>query len=187
MSTKIVYFNGRAYTLEELGGMDPDALVTLYNQIAANLDEAEVHSFASKEAAVENVWELLGQLPEGLNTDLRSKAEPKPRRARAPKEPGEPRVRAARAKRFQLPVAESVREPQEGTLRALVVNRLDAPEPTKFEDVVEAVKQFDKQRGVPEKNVERRAYEVLRLLHTTMGFGLSQTDDGVISLVRPEK
>ena len=49
-----------------------------------------------------------------------------------------------------------------------------------FQEIIQIVKKFDRDRGKSPGWEERRAYEVIRLLHHYIGFGVKQTEDGRI-------
>lgn len=70
----------------------------------------------------------------------------------------------------------------ENSLRGRAVTLLKAG--AYFTDVVALVKQFDKDRGHGPGHQERRAYEVVRLLHYYVGYGLKQDADGKIYIHR---
>lgn len=85
-------------------------------------------------------------------------------------------------KKFNYPVKDRVRIVQNPTsLRGRLVNLLQNG--ATFDQVVATVQDFDVARGVESKNVERRAYEAVRLLHSYVGYGLITNDEGVIQLV----
>ena len=53
----------------------------------------------------------------------------------------------------------------------------------KFADVLAIVQQFDAGRGKGNANtIDRRAYELVRLMHYALGFGISHSEDGTIKL-----
>jgi hypothetical protein len=68
------------------------------------------------------------------------------------------------------------------TLRSLFYDRM--VKGCTFLDVIELIKNFDKGRGKGNDNtIERRAYELVRIMHYTLGFGISHDEStGVIKL-----
>ncbi len=56
-----------------------------------------------------------------------------------------------------------------------------------FEKVEQLVTKFDADRGKKSKFVERRAYELIRLMHYYLGYGLRQDEKGRIFLVSSKR
>lgn len=53
----------------------------------------------------------------------------------------------------------------------------------KYSDVVQIVEQFDAGRGKGNANtIDRRAYELVRLMHYALGFGIHHAEDGTLKL-----
>jgi len=69
------------------------------------------------------------------------------------------------------------------TLRARGVDLLTREKGATFKQVEAMVEKFDQDRGVPSKNVERRAYELVRLTHYYLGWGLKEENNRIIAYV----
>lgn len=183
----VVNFNGRAYTPQVLGTMEMSELVDLHNRVAALRDGPEAWGFASLAEARELTWLMLLRLDTKTETQAPPVDPPSWYPPPAPNlrvthrrtEPAVEKVRVSRLKRFKFPPTSKVTPPRAGTLRALVLELLSRDTGGTFAEVLEMVKTFDGQRGVEEKNVERRAYEVIRLLHYYNGYGLAHEGDQI--------
>ena len=193
-----IQFNGQTYSEDILNLLSSSSLVELYNQIADSKGQTHVSKFSDKQTAVRRVWLALGKiamheaddfmnLPIGENTmspytieefidDI--KKTDKVILDNLPDKREKPRK--ARGRHFVFPLGD-IKQTNEKTLRSKVRDRLRGG--ATFEQVVEVVKQFDIDRGVAHKNVERRAYEAIRIVHYYLGYGLKQDADGVITLV----
>lgn len=133
-------------------------LVKLYNETANVLRVEPVKRFSSKSAGVRRVREILGQVPT-----------PKPVDTNAP------RKGSTRRMHFTYPFngherLKAIRDPQ--SLRGRAFAKLE--QGATFADIVRVVKKFDADRGSSPGHVERRAYEVIRLLHHYVGYGLRE-------------
>lgn len=171
-----VTFQGRTYTPEVLATMTNQELLDLHNRVAALSGESEVESFPEDRIAQEMTWDMLM----GGTTDVR---DPAPREKTDEFDRAAPLKPAEKVKRkmlFKFPAEKEIRPPKAGTLRAQVLEAMRRG--VTYNDVVMLVKDFDRQRGVDEKNVERRAYEVVRLLHYYCGYGMDQDVNGVIKI-----
>jgi hypothetical protein len=87
---------------------------------------------------------------------------------KAPKAKGEPRAR----KPFDLPLMDPVTEPREGSKRCAVRDMLKKG--ATLETVMETIG-WDR----------RTALEGIRLVHKACGYGLTESDKGLIKLVTP--
>lgn len=83
--------------------------------------------------------------------------------------------------RFNLPLKSEVRPIREGTLRYQAAQLLKTG--ATFEQIEALLRDFDDEREKTSDTVRRRAYEVVRLLHTFIGYGLREDDNGVITLI----
>lgn len=83
--------------------------------------------------------------------------------------------------RFNLPLREEIHPIRAGTLRYQAAELLKSG--ATFEQIEALVRNFDDEREKTSETVSRRAYEVVRLLHTFIGYGLREDDKGVITLV----
>lgn len=90
-----------------------------------------------------------------------------------------PSVRRKRQKYFNFPVSDDgVKTPRTGTLRDRVLAQMTTNGLT-FEEVVVLVRDFDGDRIASGKDLrgsdehqERRAYEILRIIHYNLGYGM---------------
>lgn len=128
-------------------------LADLYNEAAKALNKKQVKKFSTREIAVRRTEEILEEL----------KAQPQ---------------RATRQKHFVFDPILPVKEARENTLRMEVLKALKKG--TTFESVKTLVEKFDDKRGKKHFNIERRAYEAIRLVHYQLGYGLKQDEKGKI-------
>lgn len=137
-------------------------LVVQYNAAAAILGEAPVKRFADKAVAVRRTTTITLRLP--------TKKTRKPRGMRFVFKPeSEIRVCKGTAK---------TKSEDKRTLRQRAVDMLlRGATFAQLETLVEA---FDKDRGVERGNIERRSYELVRLVHYYLGYGLRQDEHGRI-------
>lgn len=206
MNANVYHFNGKNYSFgagivhvedhtpaEDLTGPQ---LVTLHNLALSNLEKPtgkRVNKFADKATALKRTEAVLVALdaeedefaPAGTPT---GPADPKPRaKAKAKRKP--------RGMRFVFRPEDVIKDcvgsiksvsKDTRTLRQRVLAKLTTKEGGTFEEVVEIVKGFDVDRAVPSKNERRRAYEVIRLLHYYVGYGLKQNGDKIIAYSDPK-
>lgn len=105
-------------------------------------------------------------------------------------EPAPKKGGAERRKRemyFNFPVKSEIKPARPGTLRYRVLAKLLDGGLT-FSQVIDEVKSFDADRraaGVDmrgsDENPDRRAYEIVRIIHYYLGYGLRQSPEGVIT------
>lgn len=191
-----VTFNDEQYTLGKLDGMTNAELAALFNAARMIMPERvrpnELIRFSDHSAAVRRTFKLL---TEAAGT----KAEPVPeetkkKSAKPPKPRPEPKRRGMR---FVFPLGDEIRDCKvtshkttgsDKTLRARCRDLLD--EGATFEQVKELVVSYDKDRGKPGRpeRLEHRAYELVRLMHYYLGYGLAHDQTtGIIKLVHPKK
>lgn len=148
-------------------------LAEQYNVSAAILGRRAVKRFADKSSALRRTKEIM-QAAKHIK-----------------RKPGG--KRKLRGMRFVFPFdgAENIRECRgsltssksgdERTLRQRCVDLLKRG--STFDKIERLVVDFDKDRGKKSEHVERRAYELVRLMHYYLGYGLRQDDKGRIFLV----
>lgn len=190
----VIVFNGRSYTPEVLATMSLEDLNILHDKVRDATDGGgEGADFAYFQDAQAETWDLMMRVlgparPEEGQVALLEINEPQahpPKRGAAPEDdtpphspgPLTPAEPLKRTKVFRFPVGDEIKKTKPGTLRASVVDALRAG--ATFEEVVLVVQVFDAKRNVAEKNIERRAYEVIRLVHFWCGYGLRQEGDKI--------
>jgi len=151
------------------------ALVFAHNEAADALGEKSVNRFSDKESAMRRTLAMFAKaVAAGKATpDAPVKVE------KAPK------VKAVRQMHFTFPVDAAGIKPvkQDGSLRASCVNLLIGDGAT-LAEVVKLVEAFDARRGKAVGNVERRAYELVRIMHYYLGYGMKHNaETGKIRLV----
>lgn len=153
------------YTAEALQEMTLPQLVDLYNEHA----EKPVKKFKDKPTAVRRVQAVL---PEPQPEPKKEKPE-----AEAPS-----KRKSTRIMRFNFDPADKIKEIRDpNSLRGRVADLLKKG--ATFDQIEATVLEFDAWRGVEPKNVTRRAYEVTRLLHYYVGYGLKHdVETGIIKL-----
>lgn len=165
-------FNGKTYTSADLMNMSMQELVDLYNQIQASKDGTEITKFSDKQTGIKRVTEALRML---ANKDTTMEDDIKTSETK--------KVGKGREKHFNFPVGPEIKESRGDTLRTRVRDLLQSSGGATFDEVIAVVKKFDDDRNIAQKNVDRRAYEVVRILHYVLGYGLTQNSDGKIFLV----
>lgn len=160
-------------------------LASLFNLVASNLDRGSVKKFADKAAAVRRTWALLEDYDaEEPDQTIGEALELAHERSKA-QEPEAPRKeRATRIKRFNFVpdnAPKSLRKTD--TLRGEAVELLRAG--ATFEQVEDLVRAWDVKEGkkTKEETVERRAYELVRIMHYYLGWGIRHDiESGIITL-----
>lgn len=142
-------------------------LAKMYNELAKKADKPEVKKFSDKKSAVRRVKALANDV--------------KPAKASTPRKP--------RGMRFVFRPEATIRDTKgtiksksddTRTLRTRAVALLTGKGAT-FKAVEATVEKFDQDRGKKSVNIERRAYELIRLVHYYLGYGLKQVDDTIIA------
>lgn len=147
-------------TTQDLTKLTTAELAKVYNEAARVLGAKPVKRFSDKTAALRRTQEIVAKLPKPT--------------------PGK-QQRKKRGMRFAFPfhgIANLRTIQRDESLRGRVRDLLKKG--AFFTDVVKEVEAFDKDRGSTPGHVERRAYEVVRLLHYYVGYGLRQDEDGKI-------
>ena len=86
-----------------------------------------------------------------------------------------------RKRSFVFEARDDVQEPRSwNSLRGRVLKKM-LNGGIAFDEVIDEVKRFDADRGVAEKFVERRAYEVVRLIHFYLGYGLDEEGELIVA------
>ena len=157
------------------------ALVFAHNEAADALGEKSVNRFSDKESAMRRTLAMFAKaVAAGKATpDAPAKADEPAKAEKAPK------VKAVRQMHFTFPVDAAGIKPvkQDGSLRASCVSLLIGDGAT-LAEVVKLVEEFDARRGKAVGNVERRAYELVRIMHYYLGYGMKHNaETGKIRLV----
>lgn len=155
-------------------------IIDRYNAAAEAMGEKSVKKFRDKRTALRRTNEILARVR--ARDLVRSKAESKPTAAPAP------RTRKKRGMRFVFRPETKIREckgtartnsKDKRSLRHRAVDLL--LKGASFTEVVALVKQFDKECGKEPKFLDRRAYELVRIVHYYLGYGLRQDSSGRIT------
>ena len=156
--------------------MTSGELVAKYNEAATILGQNLVKKFSDKKTAVRRTRKMVEA------AEAKQDAEPAPDPAPKPKAK---RVVKKRGMRFVYPPKSELRTIRdEDSLRGRVRSALEKG--ATFEDIVGVVRGFDTDRGSSPGHVERRAYEVIRILNYYIGYGLKQDAEGKIYLYAGE-
>ena len=173
------------YSSASLEAFSGPQLVEAYNNLGP---EKPVKRFSDRKAAIRRILSLQGeQVADSIEPTNPDPPTPKPSPSkRVPVEPksksqerrlehqdgkqirGERKPKAR--KPFDCPFTGTVKPYREGTKRALVINMLKSG--ATFEEIM----------GATEWN-HRTAYDGIKLIHTSVGYGLSESSTGVIRLV----
>lgn len=151
--------------MQDLNTMTASQLVTTYNERAALLGETTVKKFSDKTTAVRRTTKILKmKLPDP--------------------EPKGSKPRKKRGVYFKLPYngPDSFRQVRsETSLRGRCITLLTKG--ATFEQVQDLVREFDVDTERTTGNVERRAYEIVRIMHYYLGWGIDHDQKtGIIKL-----
>lgn len=168
--------------------MNNSELAILYNMVNSELfkigkvkNSNPVDRFSDKKTAITRTWNALVLWNNSIGSKVVAPEQPKIE---------EKKTRVYRAKSVKKPktmdfnferkeIVKIVKD--KSTLRSKVMEKLKVG--ATFEEVVEVVKAFDDERIVDQKNVVRRAYEVIRLINHYLGYGLHHDlETGIITL-----
>lgn len=142
-------------------------LVSQYNSAAVVLGEQAIKKFATKKDALRRTTIMMARA-------IKPESTPEPEKAKPAKEPKPRRMR------FVYPYNgdDHFRGIQrEKSLRGRAAEVL--LKGATFEEIIAVVSKFDEDRGSTPGHVERRAYEVVRLLHYYTGYGLREEGDKI--------
>lgn len=195
-----IKFKEKTYHLEKVkeGEEKPNAvyiqdlslkeLVNLYNAVAAELAVATkvlanftpINRFVDRATGVSRLWKLL-QTYNQYNLAPPEVEEVKSVQIKKPKKEV---FKKLRIRRFTLKPTEKPRILKDAnTLRGRCATLLLAG--GNFEDVKSLVRQFNEERAKPasEEKVERRAYELVRIMHYYLNYGINHNiETGLIQL-----
>ena len=143
--------------MPDLKSMSSKELVALYNKHASK----KVKKFKDKATALKRVKSVL---PKEKGTAAKGE-------------------RKKRGMHFVFPFSGEVREVRSAeSLRGQCVTLLKKG--ATFDQIQKLCASFDKKRGVTSESIERRAYELVRIMHHYLGYGLKHNEgSGVITLV----
>jgi hypothetical protein len=168
---------GQILTFEDLSKLSIKELVTTYNEIIKEVvDLRPIRHFRDHQTAVNRVWNILPEYEETIKVMVEvTKFEESPKKEVSKK---------LRIRRFTLKPIEKVRVLKEKrTLRFRCAELLKNG--ATFEDVKNLVKEFNEERNKPasEIKVERRAYELIRIMHYYLNYGIKHDiETGFIQL-----
>lgn len=174
-------------------------LLAIYNEAARQLGERTVNKFADKptgvkrtQAIVARATEIAGfvewmkvnghaaaeQARKSTPPPAMVKVEPVAAEKKATKEPAEKSAKAKKERRMSFvfkPMKVQKAPKGVGSLRAICLQRL--LEGARFDTVVRLVEKFDSGRGKGNgETIERRAYELVRIMHYQLGYGVSHDE-----------
>lgn len=186
--------------MTSLADFKTSELVDQYNKASARLGDKPVKKFADRETAIRRTREQLIKFVRSIDEKLadsvvdntttledavrhvatqpaKKAAKPAKAKAEKPAKKAAATERKVRQKHFVFKPLDEIRVPKADTLRGRAVALLKGG--ATLEEIEKLVKTFDKDRKKDQKNVERRAYELVRLIHYYLGYGLKQ-EDGLI-------
>jgi hypothetical protein len=171
-------------------------LLAIYNEAAKALGSRTVNKFSDKitavkrtQAIVEEANKLEGFVawmkartagtPVAPKAEARKSTPPPAPAAKVAKAAKAPRVKAAKKERrmsFQFKPLSKQKAPKgDGSLRTLCLAKLS--EGAKFDAVIKLVEKFDAGRGKGNaETIERRAYELVRIMHYQLGYGIKHDE-----------
>ncbi len=158
-------------------------LVTLFNLLRANVGiDKRVAKFTDKKTALKRVGEALAAYRAVVDAE---EAEEAGTETETPPAPKAKKERKPRGMRFVFKPEPAIRECKGSikttsgdtrTLRKRAVDALIKGRGATFAEMKDLVTQFDKERDATTKNLERRTYELIRLVHYYLGYGLRQDE-----------
>lgn len=194
---KTVEFNNKLYVVEPGVGVPSDAInpedlsgpeqVELFNLLGSNLGiDKRVNKFSDRKKGAARIIDRLKTWGDEEEIE-EATAAPEPKAAPAPKAKPAPKKKEAserkkRGMRFVFPFNGDLRTLRNmDTLRGQCVTLLK--EGATFKEVEELVVRFDQDRNKKPEHVERRAYELVRIMHYYVGYGISHDmETGIIKL-----
>ncbi len=179
--TDSITINGNTVTEAQLTDASIKDLVDTYNGLMEQTGGKAIKKFKDKATAVKRVWAAATKVAEAEapdagddETEVPGASEPKKAKAKAET----PKERKAREKHFVFPFDEELYKqrgtPRKDSLRDKALRKLNRKTGASLTEIETLVNEFDAGRGKAPFNVERRAYELVRLVHYYMGYGLSQ-------------
>lgn len=196
--SQVIEFLGTSYQIgdgvssadHQLSLLPMKKLAELHNLVNANLGGSRrVKKFSSKAVGVKAASELLlsyQEIEDFENGEGRYKELPdlKPRKRKAKSKKREhsmifnfkPESEIKATKGSITSLSDDTR-----TLRQRAVAALLSEKGVSFTAMEKIVEKFDKDRGVPGKCVQRRTYELIRLTHYYLGYGLRQDGDYIFA------
>lgn len=177
-------------TTQNLSTLSSGELAGIYNNAAVALKRQPVKRFKDRATAQRRTTAILANLAVANNSGIdtapvapapKKKVAAKPaapKKKAVAKKPAAPKKeRKKRGMRFVFPFhgADHLRSLRDSeTLRGQCVDLLKGG--AKFDKVEALVERFDASKGRPSKFVERRAYELVRIMHYYLGYGISHKD-----------
>ena len=202
----------KVLNLSDLEASSASDLAKVYNEAASLLGEKAVNRFADKPTALKRTLALLERAV--VQTAITSTAPQKPAAKLPPQRKAKPEEideaepqpvvkqpkqkakqkakpqteateRRGRQPSFNFPATDDAREPAPNTNRRIVFDMLARKEGATFDEVL--AETWGRNRKMDEKTQRHTTYEAIRLLHSYLGWGMRQNDEGRIFLVRPKK
>ena len=187
MTNKTIQFLDTTYTNVTFGvetnhvsleTMSSANLVKFHNLVADNINYKTVKRFSDHATAVKRTWAML----ENYETEMADEeGQPSPP---LPKEKLAKAAPKAKSKVFNFkPLPKDERQDIRGTtsLRAQAVTLLKSG--ATFSGVEDLVRKFDADRGKGNAEaIERRAYDLVRILHYIVGYGIKTDAEGIITI-----
>lgn len=160
------------HTEASLTALSAKELVALYNETAAQVGANPVNKFSDKKTAVRRTQNLLALIPvDAPKADVEAQEEvPAPVEPEAPA--AAPAEKKVRQMVFRFKPAKEQRAFNKASLRGRAVDAL--LNGASFAEMQALVEEFDADRKKVPHNVERRAYELVRIVHYYLGYGLKE-------------
>lgn len=145
-------------------------LVGQYNEAAERLGENKIKKFSDRKSAIRRTEAIVARLPK--------KRKRKPRGMRFVFKP-ETEIRACTG-------SAKTSGSDKRTLRQRCVTLLIKESGATFKQVEALVEKFDRDRGREPQSVERRAYELVRIMHYYLGYGIRELEGKRIQIYTNE-
>lgn len=181
MTTQSITIQGNTVTHEQLETASIKDLVDTYNGLMEQTGGKAVKKFKDKATAVARVIKVATEVAEAEQAEQAEPVTEEAPKAKAKKEKATeeaPKERKKREKHFVFPFdADRFADhgtPRKGSLRESAVKKLMRKSGATLAEIEALVVEFDEARDKEPFNVERRAYELVRLVHYWMGYRLSQ-------------
>lgn len=160
------------------------ALLAIYNEAAKALGERTVTKFSDKPTGVKRTQAIVQRANEiaGFVEWLKTQESVGPAKAAVAEKKAAPVAAPAKVAKkerrisFTFKPLRTQKAPKgEGSLRTLCLAKLLAG--AKFDAVVKLVEKFDTNRGKGNgETIERRAYELVRIMHYQLGYGIKHDE-----------
>lgn len=161
--------------MTDLSTLNRAQLTERYNEAALELALKTVKSFRDHATALRRTEEILARI-----------AQPVKEQARAPKAAAKEKKARGRKPYFVWKPKDSLKPlGRKDSLRTRAIDRMKAD--CTMDDLMALVRQFDTVKGKTSETVYHRAYELVRIAHYTIGYGVHHDQaTGIFRIYHPQ-